>query len=133
MAEVPTLKRIGCLVTVQALLNIREDTSTASAWKLLQLLQTDSYTGVYSCLCLRFSFVVPGIAHLTFQITSGLFHFKTTFAAVSGSVLLQIVETFPDRVTDAVLLSLVPPHVKQLTLENCTLLTPSGLELLLKR
>ena len=47
MANIPSLKRFSCLVTVQALLNIREDTSTSSASKLIRLFQTDSYTGMF--------------------------------------------------------------------------------------
>ncbi len=45
MAEVPELRRTSCLVTVQAVLNLREDTSLDSSAKLIQLLKTDSYTG----------------------------------------------------------------------------------------
>ncbi len=45
MADVPTLSTLSCLVTVQALLDIREDTTPDSARRLIHLLQTESYTG----------------------------------------------------------------------------------------
>ena len=54
-------------------------------------------------------------------------------SAVSGAVLHEILENFADRVTNIILMCLVPPHTKQLNLNNCSLITSAGVQNLLKR